>query len=280
MRIVITGASGFIGSRLVAAARALYGDDEVVALGRDLHRVEAAILEGAEVLIHAGAFTPKNAGQADDVVGNTGNITLTQALLDLPFGSLTRVIYLSTLDVYLPADRISETTPTGPASLYGLSKLYTERMMVLFARQRNIRCTVLRIGHVYGPGEEKYAKFLPRAIASIVRGDSVELWGEGTELRSFLYIDDVVKAILAAVTLEDVPSVVNVVGGHPISIRSLLDLLVELSGRAVTVVHKAANGPTRDFVFDTTLLKSTLLPRESDLADGLAAEIAHIESIG
>jgi UDP-glucose 4-epimerase len=296
MNIVITGASGFIGARLLQAARAAHGAGQVTAFssrpaagshlvydaaapGFGLDDAALALVEAADVLIHAGAFTPKNGAEANALEGNNGNIAFTEKLLALPFTQLKKVLFLSTLDVYAVAERISETTPAQPASLYGLSKLYCESMVSLYAARRGIAGQILRIGHVYGPGEEKYAKFLPKAIQNIVAGKDVELWGDGAELRSFIYIDDVVRAILAAVALEGNPGIINVVGGQPISIRQLLDKLIAISGRPVRMVQREFNGAKRDFVFDTAKLKQYLLPEEADFTAGLLAELRHIEAM-
>ncbi len=295
MKVLITGASGFIGQRLVAAAVAAWGAEQVVALSSVptpgcrsiVYRSMALALEAADldlitsvgVLIHAGAYTPKNGAQANDVAACNGNISFTERLLGLPFKTLRKVVFLSTLDVYADATPISEQTPTAPATLYGASKLYCEHMVAAWAQQQGCAAQVLRIGHVYGPGEEKYAKFLPRAVRAIVAGQPVELWGDGSELRSFIYIDDVIQATLAAVHLQATPGVINVVGGRALSIRQLLALLVQLSGRAVEVKQRSFDGAKRDFIFDTTRLKAHLLPHETDLETGLRAELAHVESL-
>jgi len=294
MKMIITGTSGFIGSRLLQAARFVYGvsvtafssrpaeGSHIVYLGLDdfgLGPEEIALVEKAEVLIHAGAFTPKSAAEANQPIGCQGNITSMSQLLALPFKNLKRIIFLSTLDVYANVDGpINETTPTVPASLYGLSKLYGERMIEIYAAERDISSQVLRIGHVYGPGEEKYAKVIPKAIQNIVAGKNVELWGEGKELRSFIYIEDVVTAILNAVDLREEPGVINVVSGNAISIRDLLDKLIVVGGRDVGITRREFSGATRDLVFDNHKLKRYLLHEETDFTHGLQAEFQYLEN--
>jgi UDP-glucose 4-epimerase len=295
MKIVITGTSGFIGGRLLLAARAVYGADVtafssrpsegshiVYGNGNDfgLCAEELALVEDAEVLIHAGAFTPKSGAEANQVASCKGNITYTEKLLALPWHNLKKEIFLSTMDVYANVDEaISEVTPTVPISLYGLSKLYCERLVNLHAADRGIASQVLRIGHVYGPGEEKYAKVIPNAIRNIVAGRDVELWGEGKELRSFIYINDVVTAILNAVELREGPGIINVVGGYSISIRELLERLIAIGGRCTGLVRREFSEPTRDLVFDNTKLKRYLLPEESNFTTGLQAEFQHIKNL-
>ncbi|MEZ7908531.1 MAG: NAD(P)-dependent oxidoreductase [Pseudomonadales bacterium] len=293
MKIVMTGTSGFIGSRLLQTARAMYGDNvtafsshpsegnHIVYANRtdfSLAPAELALVEDANVLIHAGAFTPKCGTEANQIKSCNSNIAFTEELLALPWRNLKKIIFLSTLDVYNNLDcPISEATLTVPTTLYGMSKLYCERMMSLHAAERGIAIQVLRIGHVYGPGEEQYVKVIPKAIERIIAGGDVELWGEGEELRSFIYISDVVTAILKAVELQEEPGVINVVGGNVISIRDLLEKLIAIGGRQTKIVQQEFSGTRRDLVFDNTKLKRYLLPEESDFTTGLKMEFRQVE---
>lgn len=294
MKVLLTGVSGFIGSRLLDAACDTWGEDNVIAMGSrraargralvygpggTLDAAGALLAAEAEVLLHAGAYTPKNGAEANALDGCNGNITFTAGLLGLQLPKLRQVVYLSTLDVYGPAAVIAEDTPVAPPTLYGWSKLYCEQMVRQYAAQRSIAAHVLRVGHVYGPGEEKYAKFLPNALRNIVAGKDVELWGEGRELRSLIYIGDVVRSVLAAVGHASLPPVVNVVGGQALPVRTLLERAIAVSGRPVGLAQRPFAGTPRDFVFDTTLLKTHLLPAETPLDDGLRAELAHMETL-
>lgn len=290
MKVLITGASGFIGARLLDAAIAAWGKDNVLALssmknekcqtivydlqgdGLALADAEILLLREVTLLIHAGAFTPKNAAEANDIERCNQNISFTQQLLNLPFANLKKVIYISTLDVYAPSAMISESSPALPATLYGWSKLYCEQLVSVHAHEKNLSRQILRVGHVYGPGEEKYAKFLPRAIRAIVSGKPVELYGDGAELRSFIYIDDVVKAIFSAVDLTEDVGVINIVGGKALSIKQVLDCLISISGKDIPVLTRVFAGAKRDFVFDTRLMNEKLLPVEKDFMSGLKEE--------
>lgn len=295
MTILITGASGFIGSRLINAACAWFGVEKVVAIsskpvtvcktvtyqGLDftLSETEKGLLSSVEVLIHLGAFTPKNGTQANSIEDCNSNIIFTENLFKLPLGKLRRIIYVSTVDVYEPTELITEDTVTLPLSLYGWSKLYCEQMANAFSRNQQISYQILRIGHVYGPGEEKYLKFLPKAIKSVLSDDPVELWGDGSELRAFIYIDDVVTAILQSVDLPPDVGPINVVGGVSISVRSLLDELIEISGKQVTIKATESGAVKRDYVFNNAKLRNFLLPVETDLITGLRVEYAHMKEI-
>jgi len=295
MNIVITGASGFIGARLLEKARATYGDNVTAFSSRHsegshivyrdgsdfgLTPADLNLVEGAKILIHAGAFTPKSGAEANQISGSNSNISFTKKLLDLPWHNLKKVVFLSTVDVYANVEGpASEKSPTVPVSLYGLSKLYCERMINLYAKENGIVDQLLRVGHVYGPGEEKYAKVIPKGIQKIVDNEDVELWGEGREIRSFIFIDDVIAAILNAVELQEEPGVINVVGGNPIAIRDLLDILIEIGGRGTGIVRRELVGPTRDLFFDTAKFKRYLLADETNFRTGLLKEFRHIESL-
>ncbi len=295
MRIVITGTSGFIGSRLLQAARAAYGADVTACTSQPsegshivysslgsfaLKPAHLALVEEAEVLIHAGAFIPKQSTDANQVAGCNSNITFVEQLLSLPWRKLRKIIFVSTVDVYAPVEGvISETSVTNPPSLYGLSKLYCERLVHIFAAKHGISGHALRVGHVYGPGEEKYRKVIPKSIQSIIEGKEIELWGDGAELRSFIYVDDVVRAVVRAVVSPDLPEIVNVAGGTPISIRAVLDMLVGIGGRGTRIVQHRSAGAARNLVFDNTLLKRHLLPEEVELVAGLTAEFRYVESL-
>jgi len=292
MTILITGTSGFIGGRLLPRLVERFGKDGVAALssrpiadGRslryapdtfDVAAADVPRLDAVETLILAGAFTPKSGAEANHVALSGGNIRSTEAILSHAWPSLRRIVYLSTLDVYAPAPNLSERSATEPETLYGWSKLYGEKVVSAFAKQRGIEATVLRIGHVYGPGEEKYAKFLPRAVQNVVNGDPVELWGTGEDLRSLIYIDDVVAAVIKSLEVEGLPGVINVVGGHPRSLKAILAALEQACGHPIEIRQMPSTAPRKDFVFDTELLRAHLLPVETDFVDGLRAELAHM----
>lgn len=295
MKVLLTGSSGFIGRHLLAAACQTWGEDNLIVLSSrpaarghsivygpnfSIDAAGRALAAEAELLLHAGAFTPKSGATANQLAGCNSNIDFTAKLLALDLPKLRNLLFLSTLDVYAAVDGpINEDSPVGPASLYGWSKLYCEHLVQQYAVQHQLSAQVLRIGHVYGPGEEQYAKVLPNAIRKLLAGEPVELWGEGRELRSLIFIDDVVRAILAAARAPSSLGVINVVGGQPLPVRALLERVIALSGKAVTLSQREFHGVPRDFVFDTRKLKAHLLAEETPLDQGLLAELAYMENL-
>jgi len=142
---------------------------------------------------------------------------------------------------------------------------------------KGISTQILRLGHIYGPGEEKYKKMLPLTINNILLDRPVEIWGEGSELRSFIYIDDVVSSILSSIELRENVGVINVVGGVSLSIRELVEKIIATSGKSVSVVFREAASKGKDFVFDNRLLMKTLLEKETSLDSGLEVEYLYMK---
>jgi len=286
--ILLTGASGFIGKHLHRALIKQYGADNILALtsapmqgfnylmhnnyqfepGYFVENNYAAI----KVIIHAGAYTPKNASQANDYLECNQNIFSTEKLLSADLPNLQKVIYLSTLDVYGKTDVISESSTVEPVSFYGYSKLYGEKMITAWANEKQKEFQILRIGHVYGPGEENYQKIIPVTIKNLINNKPIQVWGSGNEIRSFIYIKDVVEAILNAINLTENIGPVNLVSSNSISIAELVEELVRISGREAAIEHVATNIAGRDLVFDNAKLKRFLLQSETDLVKGLAEE--------
>jgi len=294
--ILVTGASGFIGSRLIQGLVNEYGKDQILALssreskecrsllhqdyGFDKNYFVSAGYGSIRTIIHAGAYTPKRADQANDWVNCNRNIITTEALLSAYFPHLERVIYLSTLDVYANADVITEDTPTLPVSLYGYSKLYGEKMIAAWAAQNKKNGQVLRIGHVYGPGEEAYHKIIPLTMKKLIQGERLQMWGTGEEVRSFIYIDDVISAIQKAIHLTGNPGPINIVGANKITIAELIQKLIRLKGTDKVEIEKmGTNAPGRNLIFDNQRMKTWLLPGETDLDEGLAKEWEHMMKV-
>lgn len=293
MKILLTGASGFIGGQLLTALIEKYGSDAVVALtSKEITDVNCIVYKsfnnfGLENdcfdeithVIHAGAFTPKDTSQANDIELSFSNINYTKFFLSYEFNKLMRFVNLSTLDIYAPTEgELSESSKIDPVSLYGSSKLYCEKMVKAFSAQRNVSYTNLRIGHVYGPGEEKYKKVLPIAIQNILEDNPVELWGDGSDLRSFIFIEDVVEAILNSLEVPEKNLDINVVSGISVSIHDLLYKIIDISGKQVRVDRKESNHKKRDLVFDNSLLLKTLLKKETDLMQGLKIEYEYMKN--
>lgn len=294
--ILLTGASGFIGKHLLLALIKEHGKDNILALtsvpiegcicvmhngyqfdndSLELKRYSDLV----DTIIHAGAFTPKNALQANNAEKCNENIYNTSKLLDLKFPNLKKFIYLSTLDVYGEDDVISEETALSPSFLYGYSKLYCEKLITYWAETNNIVSHILRVGHVYGPGEEAYQKLIPVTMKKLIQGEAIEVWGVGNDLRSFIYIDDVVVAIMNSLSLDTQIGPVNLVSKVSISIKNIVTEIIEVSKLNSEIKFIPTSSPSRSFVFDNSKMREYLLSHETSLAEGLSKEWHYLSSL-
>jgi UDP-glucose 4-epimerase len=290
--LLLTGASGFIGKHLLSLLIEKYGKDNIVCLTSQpiteciylLHnnyQFESDFFikngfQDIETIIHAGAFTPKKGSEANNIQLSNSNIFNTDQLLKATLPHLKKFIYLSTLDVYDNDNIISESTLEKPASLYGHSKLYSEKMVESWGKEYNKSVQILRIGHVYGPGEEAYLKIIPATIHNILAEKPVQIWGTGEELRSFIYIKDIVTAIVNAIQLKDV-GVINLVGSRSISINDLVNTIKQISNEDVTIEKIPVEKKGRDFVFDSSKMNTFLLSKETSLEEGLKEEFEYMK---
>lgn len=247
-RIAVTGGAGFVGSHL---ARNLIErrrvPPEMIRVPRreqyDL-RVFADALEalaGADVVLHlasdTGGLGYSRTHQAQQFVNCT--------LLDLQVFEAARrlgahrLVAVSCAVAYphdAPSPLREEDLLSGdPADShlgYGLAKRNVVRLADLYARQYDLSTCVLLAANVYGPGDNsdlESAHVIPSLIAKCQRDEELVVWGEGRELRDFLYVEDLAEAAVMAAEREDVSGPLNVGPGREASIRELVRLVVETS---------------------------------------------------
>ena len=294
--VLLTGASGFIGKHLLAKLIKEFGKAHILALTST--PVEKALYLphngysfeadyfiksgfGTQIhtIIHAGAFTPKNSEQANDVVKCNSNIISADKLLGADLPNLKKIIYLSTLDVYGPDEIISESSLVQPGSLYGDSKLYVEKMITAWANANSNVHQILRVGHVYGPGEQAYQKIIPVTIKKLLQEQPLQIWGTGKEIRSFIYITDVIDAIMHALKLDLSAGIINLVSSQKITIAALVNKIIALSGKNIVPEVAPVDTPGRDLIFDNRKMKDLLFSNETTLDDGLLQEWNYMKNL-
>jgi len=285
MNIALTGASGFIGSALLKKIERIYGRESITLISSRNHPDYKCIKYSnykislgdnqldCDILIHAGAFIPKISSDMNLMEPCTSNVIFTQDLLRiLNVEKCKKIIFLSTVDVYKSSGILNEESEVLPLSLYGASKLYCEKMIGTYAISKKIKHLILRIGHVYGPGEEVYKKIIPTIMGNVISNQPVQIFGDGSELRSYIHIEDVVSAIVESLTKNLDIDIINVVSGNSISIAQLTNLIINISKKNITINSLPSSTSKRDLVFNNTLLKETLLPSERDFFNCLADE--------
>lgn len=295
--ILLTGASGFIGKKLMAQLILNYGKNNIVALtSKPLENCNYILHEnytfksdffstngyGEKIttIIHAGAFIPKNSKDANDLTNCNSNIFSFEKILECEFLNLDKIIYISTIDIYDSyTNMISEKSLISPVSLYGYSKLYCERMIMEWAIKKNKSYQILRVGHVYGPGEEAYQKIIPITIKKILNNETLQIWGTGNEIRSFIYVDDVIDAILQSLLLTKSNNIINIVGQQQITINELVNKLVAFSNSKVKIEIISQPTKGKDYIFDNTKMKELLLSAELPLQEGLKKELNYMKAL-
>lgn len=287
--ILLTGASGFIGSYLLIALKDKYGYDNVVALTSKpldgyrflLHNnysfqndfFQKNGYGDIEIILHAGAFTPKNSNEANIISKCNQNIENTYRLLTTKLPKLKKIVYLSTLDVYGETEStLVETSQTNPQSLYGASKLYCENMIGALAIQNDIEGLVLRIGHVYGPGEQEYKKLIPEVMRNLINGKEISIWGSGNEIRSFIYIDDVVNAIITSLHKDKIDSPINIVSDEAITIRNVVETIIKVSEKSIILNKILSNHKPRNLIFDNSKMRKMLYEPKTSFEIGIKKE--------
>jgi UDP-glucose 4-epimerase len=257
MKALVTGGAGFIGSHL---ADALLSAGHTVRVLDDLssgsiesvpvdvefikgsvsdERIVQQAVAGVDVVFHQAAHRavlrsvehPLTTDQAN----THGTLTLLKASVDT---GVRRLVFASSSSVYGGAEIMPtpETTQLHPRSPYAVSKLAGEYYCRVYAELHPLETVALRYFNVYGPGQRPdsaYAAVVPLFMRALVDGESPTVHGDGRQSRDFTYVDDVVRANLAA---AEAPASVcsgktyNVAGGAGYSLLDLLGILGDLLG--------------------------------------------------
>jgi len=153
--------------------------------------------------------------------------------------------------------------PANPDSEYGWEKLFSERLYLAYARNHGLKVRVARFHNIFGPegtwfgGKEKAPAALCRKVAQCEEGGQIEVWGDGLQTRSFLYIDECVEAVRRLVE-SDFEGPVNIGSEEMISINNLAKLIIGISGKAVSVHNIPGPTGVRGRNSDNALIKEKL----------------------
>jgi len=179
------------------------------------------------------------------------------------------------LDSSNPNCEESSAYPANPDSEYGWEKLFSERMFLAFHRNYNLDIRIARFHNIFGPygtykdGKEKAPAAICRKVAECLDGGEIEVWGDGEQTRSFLYIDECIEGVLKLME-SDFIGPVNIGSDEMVTINDLVKYVIDISGKEVYVKH--VDGPTgvRGRNSDNTLIKEKLnwSPKQP-LYDGL-----------
>lgn len=294
MRYVVTGAAGFIGSHLLRAllerGDAAVGWDaftdyydpalkEENARGLPVERrdlVEDELpLAGVDGVFHLAAQPGVRSFGGVFPVYVRQNVLASQRLFEAAAAAGARVVYASSSSVY--GDAASYPTPEEavprPLSPYGITKLAAEHLAYACARAFGLDAVVLRYFNAYGPGQRPDMAFA-RMVRALAEGRPFEVFGDGTQSRSFTYVGDVVEASLLAMAQAPTGALYNVGGGVEASVLQAIEVLGSIAGRRLEVVFAPrVAGDVRRTSADTSRIRAELgwEPR-TPFEEGLAAQ--------
>lgn len=292
-KAIVFGAGGFIGSHLVKRLKsegfwvrgvdlkypeysATAADDFIQADLRDPRVVEQAIDNDIDELYQLAAdmggagyiFT----GEHDaDVMHNSAAINLNTAKtahekgVKALFYSSSACIYpeYNQRDPQNPKCSEDSAYPAEPDSEYGWEKLFSERLYLSYKRNYGLNVKVARYHNIYGPegawnnGKEKAPAALCRKVAQAEKGGEIEIWGDGQQTRSFLYIDDCLDATINLLRSDKVGPY-NIGSEEMVSINDFARLIMKVADKEVSI--KNIPGPTgvRGRSSDNILVKQDL----------------------
>jgi UDP-glucuronate 4-epimerase len=294
MRYLVTGAAGFVGSHLLRALLE-HGHDAVgwdaftdyydPALkkenARDLPvtRVDLAEdgleLAGLEGVFHlAGQPGVASFGGVFPVYVRQ-NVLASQRLFEAASAEGVRVVVASSSSIYgdAAAYPTPEDTVPHPLSPYGITKLACEHLAGAYGSEFGLEVSTVRYFTIYGPQQRPDMAFT-KIVSCLAEGRPFELYGDGSQSRSFTYVDDAVGATIAAMERAAPGSTYNVGGGAEVSLLEAIETLGRIAGRRLEVVRR----PRREG--DATRTAADIARIQADLGwqpataleDGLAAQ--------
>ncbi len=296
MKTLITGGAGFIGTHL---ANRLQGMGWLVRVLDDLssgnpdHLHEQiflqrgdvndipqlwSLLQGVDVVFHLAARVSVPASthypREYNTVNVGGTVSLLEACRDV---GVRRVVLTSSAAVYgaFPVQPVAEEAPLRPTVPYAVSKVAAEHYLLSLARINGFDAVALRIFNAYGPQQlipPVNAPVVPRFLQDILHQRSALIFGDGAQIRDFIYVDDVVDGIVAAATQTNLNGqIINIGSGVGTSIDNLVLTIGEVLGKSPSLLHNMqVDGGVPQLVADISKARTELnFQPQVDLAAGL-----------
>ncbi len=297
--VAVTGGCGFIGSHVIQrlrrdAVRVLaidsldYGKRENLDLSDPNIRIEKLelgtgtserlreLLHGVDYVLHLAAekhnqsiHSPRRVLEANVI----GTYELLKAAVD---AGVKKIVFASSLYAYgrMGAPPMSEEEAPAPHTVYGISKLSAEHLCRHFYMQAGIPVVCLRLFFVYGPRQYAglgYKSVIVKNFERLLNGQKPVVYGDGNQALDYIYVDDVVSALLLTMTGDDKFKVFNVGSGSAVSINHLTKLMMEVAG----VKTECEYGPA-DFTAGSLRVANTMrfdrhfgIQKRVPLSDGL-----------
>lgn len=296
MRFLVTGGAGFLGSalanrlvldghqvhvlddlsngspdRLRSQVEFTQGDvDNIPRLWSLLRDVDCVYHLAARVSVAQSILHPRDYNRVN--VG--GTVSLMEAMRDT---GVRRVVFTSSGAIYgrQAQQPVHETDPPYPDSPYAVSKWAAEQYVHTIGTLWEMETVCLRIFNAYGPGQSlpmSHAPVVPRYLQQALTGGSVVIFGGGKQTRDFVYVADVVEALVQAATASGVNrQIINIGSGRETSITALVDQIERITGKSINrIYNREKSGGVPRLVADTQRAQQLLSFRpRTQLIDGL-----------
>lgn len=301
-KYLITGGCGFIGSHL---AESLLSDGHAVRILDNLSTgkrenapagcelvigdvVDATVvnrcMQDVDGCFHLAAVASVQLSNEDWVGTHNTNQTASINVFDAARGNRTPVVYASSAAVYGDnADMpLKENAALRPLTAYGADKLGSELHARVASLVHGVPTTGLRFFNVYGPRQDPsspYSGVISIFVDRVLKGESLDVFGDGQQIRDFIYVGDVVRFLRVAMAHCDrTPAAYNVCTGESVSIEMLANMVMSIVGTRVAIRHRPARkGDIRVSVGDPALSRKTLgVTAEEHLGEGLRKLIDYV----
>jgi len=279
MRYLVTGAAGFIGSQLLRAlieagheatgwdAFTDYYDPalkEENARGLPVTRVDIAEDEldvaGFDGVFHlAGQPGVASFGEVFPVYVRQ-NVLASRRLFEAAAAASTKVVFASSSSIYgdAAAYPTTEDAIPRPLSPYGITKLACEHLAYAYAAEFGLEVATVRYFTIYGPRQRPDMAFT-KMVSCLAERRPFELYGDGSQSRSFTFVDDAVAATIATMERAPARAIYNVGGGTEVSMLEAIEVLGRVSGRRLEVVrHPRREGDAARTAADTSRIRADL----------------------
>ena len=282
MNFLVTGGAGFIGSRVV---KQLLEDKHEVTIIDNLHSGKLenisnfqnkidfynndvrdyekikSIASKSDGIFHFAALTDVLESFTKHDEYNAVNVKGTQNILDIAKRFDLKVVFASSAAVYGNAKKIpiKENTERNPLNPYGQTKLNAEYLCEKYSKM-GTKITVLRFFNVYGKGQNPtYAGVISKFLENISNNKPAIIYGDGTQTRDFVFVDDIAQANLLAMKSCSYGKIMNIGTGIKISIEELSEMMIKISNRNIKPIYvNAKEGDIRNSQADISLANKLL----------------------
>jgi UDP-glucose 4-epimerase len=266
MRSLVIGGNGFIGTHLVSdlqdqgikvrvfdryPSKYVEPRSTVEYVTGDLgnHGALSEIVSGVDSVFHLAYTTLPQTSNDDPIYDVRSNLIDTiQLLQECSQSGVRKIVFISSGGTVYGVPQkvpIKESHPTDPQCSYGITKLAIEKYLHLFYHLNGLEYVVLRVSNPYGEGQNPNAKqgAIGVFLGRVARGETIKIWGDGEVVRDYLYIKDVVTALLAAADYQATdkqPRIFNIGSGRGHSLNELVQEIRSIVDTEVKVEYTPA----------------------------------------